>query len=71
MSRNWDLTVVTDVPDEHIRRVIELGAEGCLRKEAGSDELTAALHLVADGLHYIQAELVGLVLVFFRASPEE
>lgn len=56
------VVVVADVPETHIRRAIELGADACLAKAAGSQELAAALHLVANGRHYIQAELLGSLL---------
>jgi DNA-binding NarL/FixJ family response regulator len=56
------IVIVTDAPHAHIRTAIELGANGCLTKAAGGEELAAALRLVADGRHYIQGELLGPLL---------
>ena len=56
------VVVVTDAPHAHIRSAIELGANACLTKTAGGEELAAALRLVANGRHYIQAELLGPLL---------
>jgi DNA-binding NarL/FixJ family response regulator len=54
--------VVTDAPHSDIRRAMELGADACLTKTAGREELAAALRLVANGRHYIQAELITPML---------
>lgn len=56
------VVVVTDATNGHIRRIVQSGADGCLLKAAGAEELTAALRLIADGHQYVQAALVGLLL---------
>ena len=56
------VVVVTDAPHGDIRRAIELGADACLLKTAGGEELAAALQMVANGRHYLQAELIGPLL---------
>jgi DNA-binding NarL/FixJ family response regulator len=56
------VVAVTGSPNGQIKRIIQSGANGCLLKGAGSDELAAALRLVAEGRHYIQADLVGPML---------
>ena len=56
--------VIVAAPDDHtlVRKTIELGADGCLLKSAGSQELATALRMVTDGRHYIQAELVNTLV---------
>ena len=43
----------------YLRRAIELGASGYLLKSASREELTRAIHAVAEGNSYIQGELTG------------
>jgi DNA-binding NarL/FixJ family response regulator len=46
----------------YVKRAIELGAAGYLLKNAGRDELIAALTVVASGGVYLQAEVTGPLL---------
>jgi DNA-binding NarL/FixJ family response regulator len=56
------LVVVINASHATMRRAIELGANACLTKTAGGEELAAALRLAANGRHYIQAELISPLL---------
>ncbi len=62
LAPNVGVVVVTDAPHVSMRRAIELGANACLTKMAGGEELAAALRLVASGRHYIQADLIAPLL---------
>ena len=62
------VVVITDAPHAHVRNAIEMGADACLTKTAGGEELAAALRLVANGRRYIQAELLGPLL---NGSPHD
>jgi DNA-binding NarL/FixJ family response regulator len=72
--------VIVTVADDHVREAIELGVDAYLLKSAAAHELTAALRLVADGHHYIQAELVNTLRdpsaalsdrLWHRRSPQQ
>jgi DNA-binding NarL/FixJ family response regulator len=44
--------------DGQVRKTLELGCQGCLLKNASSEELVAALRTISEGHHYIQGELI-------------
>lgn len=56
------VVAVTGSINGHLKALIQSGADGCLLKAAGSEELAVAVQLVAEGRHYIQADLVGPML---------
>lgn len=47
--------------EEDILEAIEIGAEGCLLKDAEPDELVRAVRLVCQGRHFLDSSLAGNV----------
>jgi len=57
------VVIVTGPLDHaHVRAAIEAGADGYLLRTIGSYELVTALRMVADGHHYIQADLIDALV---------
>jgi DNA-binding NarL/FixJ family response regulator len=46
----------------HLQRLMHAGAAGYLLKRAAADELVRAIHVVADGGTYVDAQLAGTIL---------
>ena len=63
-----EVRVLVIAVDDHIhmREAIELGVAAYLLKSSSAHELATALRMVADGHHYIQAELVT---TYIQAEP--
>ena len=57
------VVIITRLDDHaHVKKAIESGADGYLLRTIDSYELATALRMVADGHHYIQAELVNTLV---------
>jgi DNA-binding NarL/FixJ family response regulator len=60
--------LIVDADDPGIERAIEQGVDACLMRTAGVQEFAAALRVVGAGGHYIQADLIGVLMNGMRAA---
>jgi len=57
------VVIITGLDDHaHVKKAIESGVEGYLLRSIDAYEIATALRMVADGHHYIQAELVNTLV---------
>ncbi len=52
-----------------LRRLLEIGAAGCLLKSSASIELTRCIHSVSNGGIYIDPDIAGVLLSVVHAPP--